>query len=420
MARELWIYVGERRAGKLRSEHDALKFEYVADDVSAISVRLPPRKEPYDDAACRPFFSNLLPESEWRQSLCRQLGIAVEDDFGLLEAIGGECAGAVSVRADADWKPSRGRYVPTTEQTLAKWTKNPAARPKIVASPGLRLSLAGAQDKLLVHLEGKKPFLCENGAPSTVLLKPDIHDALNAIHESALNELACMELARAAGLEVPRTFWFASALAIERFDRTREGKAWRRLHQEDFAQILGLPALAKYEVTWKSCFEVVTEHTATPSKERLALLDRLLFNLMLGNNDAHAKNFALLHERSGAVRLSPAYDLVATSLYPSLSERFAMPIGHAKTLAELDDTAWRGFADDVEVALPFLKRRGIELARTVTVALPGLAERLDRENPKLAKDVYPLRRRRELVERLLELVARNARAVTRSLGDKRR
>jgi serine/threonine-protein kinase HipA len=416
MARELWVYVGARRVGRLTNDAGELTFEYSSEKEPAISVRLPPRTDPYDAPACRPFFTNLLPEGEWRQSLCRQLGIAPEDDFALLEAIGGDCAGSVSVRSNPEWKEARGRYVPTSEETLAKWAKHPAARPRVVATPGLRLSLAGAQDKLLVHLDGRKPYLCENGAPSSVILKPDIRDAFNAIDSSALNELASMELARSAGIETPRSFWFASSFAVERFDRLRDGLAWRRLHQEDFAQILGVPASAKYEVTWASCFDVASRFTTTPSKARLALIDRLLMNLFLGNNDAHAKNFALLHDSRDQVRLAPAYDLVATSLYPSLSERFAMPIGHARTLKELDETAWRGFVDDVQVGLPYLRRRSIELADSVSAALDGLGARLDRDNPSLAKDVHPLRRRRELVERLSEVVRRNVKRAVRSLA----
>jgi serine/threonine-protein kinase HipA len=419
MTDELWIYVGDRRVAKLEHRDGKLTLAYRSSSGPAVSVRLPPREEPYDDAACRSFFTNLLPEGEWRRALCRQFGIAPDDDYALLEAIGGDCAGAVSAHADPAWKPTRGEYVATTEATLAKWAKNPASRPKIEATPGLRLSLAGAQDKLLVHLDGKKPFLCEQGAPSTVILKPDIADAFNAVYDSALNELSSMEVARAAGLDVPRTFWFASCFAVERFDRARRGSAWTRLHQEDLAQLLGLPATAKYDVTWKSCFDVVTEHTTTPSRERLALVDRLFMNLLLGNNDAHAKNFALLHDERDHIRLAPAYDLVATGLYPSLSERFAMPIGPAKRIEELDDTAWRFFTDEVELGLPYVRRRGIELADAATAALDGLLQGLEHANPALVRDVYPLRRRRELTDRLSELVRRNARKIARSLGAKR-
>ena len=420
MTDELWVFVGDRPVATLSQRDGKLALAYSSPSVPSVSVRLPPRDEPYDDAACRSFFTNLLPEGEWRRSLCRRLGISADDDYRLLEAIGGDCAGAVSLHAEPTWKPALGEYVPTTEATLAKWAKNPASRPKIEATPGLRLSLAGAQDKLLVHLDGKKPFLCESGAPSTVILKPDILDAFNAVHDSALNELSSMALARAVGLEVPPTFWFASCFAIERFDRLRRGSEWTRLHQEDFAQLLGIPATAKYDVTWKSCFDIVDEYATTPSKERLALLDRLFTNLLLGNNDAHAKNFALLHDERDAVRLAPAYDLVATSLYPALSDRFAMQIGPAKRIEELDETAWRFFTDEVELGLPYLRRRGIELADAAIAALDGLLSRLERDNPALVRDVYPSRRRRELFERISELVRKNARIVARSLGAKRR
>ena len=76
MARELWVYVGARRVGRLANDAGKFSFDYSSETAPAISVRLPPRKEPYDDAQCRTFFTNLLPEGEWRQALCRQLGIA--------------------------------------------------------------------------------------------------------------------------------------------------------------------------------------------------------------------------------------------------------------------------------------------------------------------------------------------------------
>ena len=160
-----------------------------------------------------------MPEGSWRDALARQLGVSPDDDFGLLSAIGAECAGAVALRNQPDWVPEQARYSKPAKLELAKWMKNPAARPQLKATPGLRLSLAGAQDKLLIHIDQGRAFLCEGGAPSTVILKPDILDPFNQIELSALNELLAMRLAAKTLRSVPR------ALGLRRDSRSSASTA---------------------------------------------------------------------------------------------------------------------------------------------------------------------------------------------------
>jgi serine/threonine-protein kinase HipA len=415
MSDELCIYLGNRRIARLDGARGRMELRYEVLDGPALSVRLPPRAEPYDDEACHWFFANLLPEGSWRDSLCRQLHIAPGDDFALLAAIGAECAGAVALRPEPDWTPAAGHYRPITEAELARWVKSPATRPRADVTPGMRFSLAGAQEKLVIHLEDGAAYLCEGGAPSTVILKPDIRDPMAAIELSALNELLSMALASRAGIAVPRSFWFASAFAVERYDRERQGKTWLRVHQEDFAQVLGLAPAAKYSVGWNQCFEIASTFTAVPSIARLQLLDRLLFDLVLGNCDAHAKNFSLVHDAAVKPRLAPAYDLVCTALYPALSTRFAMPIGPARTLAELEPAAWQQFAASVSVRLPFVRRRAAEIANRSVAALNGLITSLEIAHPALRTDIYPARRRADLFRRFSDVIQRNASRLTESL-----
>ena len=328
MAGRLWVFLSDRRIGSLDEQNGRLTFTYEQGVTTPLSVKLPIRAEPFDDAQCRPFFSNLLPEGSWRLSLCRQLKIDENNDFALLKALGSECAGAVTLDANPDWTPAQGAYKKTTEEDLRRWVLNPAARPSLQATAGLRLSLAGAQDKLLIYLDQGVPYLCEGGAPSSVILKPDIQDMHNAVELSAFNELLSATLAKKCGINAAEPFWFAMAYAVYRYDRiTRDGKLMR-LHQEDFAQISGVPAGSKYEEHggpgWKSTFAIVDAYTAVPANDRLELLSRLFFNVCLGNNDAHSKNFALLHDPQGRrPTLAPAYDLVCTMVYPALSEDMA-------------------------------------------------------------------------------------------------
>jgi serine/threonine-protein kinase HipA len=411
----LWVYLADQRVARLDHEAGQLNLCYESAATAPLSVRLPVREEPYGDSECRPFFANLLPEGSWRDALARQLGVSPEDDFGMLSAIGADCAGAVALRSDPDWIAARACYAETTEDQLAKWVKNPAARPQLKTTPGLRLSLAGAQDKLLIHIDQGRPFLCEGGAPSTVILKPDILDPFNQVELSALNELLSLRLAAKVLNSVPRAFWFAAGFAIERFDRQRqEGNRFSRLHQEDFAQVLGLPSRAKYSVTWRDCFEIATRHTSTPARARVELTDRLFFNLLIGNNDAHGKNFALLYTGPDQSLLAPAYDLVSTEIYPSLSKRLAMPIGRATSPSELDSSTWKSFAAEVGVRPQFLRERGNELVESVSVALDGLLEEVERAHPALRSDVYPARRRHELFGRFRGVIETNCKLVAAS------
>lgn len=398
MAGRLWVFLSDRRIGSLDEQEGKLTFAYEPGVTTPLSVHLPIRPEPFEDRQCRPFFNNLLPEGGWRQALCRQLRIDEHNDFALLKALGTECAGAVTLNEDPEWTPAKGVYKQTTEAELRIWVLNPAARPSLQAAPGLRLSLAGAQDKLLIHLDKKVPYFCEGGAPSSVILKPDIQDIHNAIELSGYNELLSAVLARKCGIHAAETFWYAAAYGVHRYDRiNRDGKVIR-LHQEDFAQIAGVPAASKYEEHggpgWAAGFAILDAHTAVPARDRLELLNRLFFNLCLGNNDAHAKNFALLHNPAGGrPSLAPAYDLVCTMVYPALSKNMAMKIGGQANPEQLTGEAWEQFCDDAGFTAAPLKKLGAGMATRVKSALPDLQKNVEESWPAVETDIYPGRRR---------------------------
>lgn len=410
-ADRLWVYLSDRPVGQLDRNDGRLSFTYGDDAHAPLSVTMPVRAEPYDDASSRAFFQNLLPEGAWRAALCRQLRLAEHDDFGLLMAIGADCAGAVALHPDPDWAPDCGRYAPLAIDELRRWAQNPAAGPAFAMAPGLRLSLAGAQDKLLIHIEDGAPYVCEGGAPSTVVLKPDIRDALTAIELSGFNELLTMSLAAACGLDTANCFWFAGSYAVERFDRARHSNVWTRLHQEDFAQISGTPALAKYEHDggpgWRDCFSILNRHSAVPARDRLELLRRMLFNLCVGNFDAHAKNFALLHASDGHVRLAPAYDLVNTQIYPHLSRELAMTIGGIADPRRLDAAAWARFGADAGLRPPVIARYATAVTGAVRTALTQLLGIVEQRNPAIQDELYPARRRQQFFEEYAGVVREN-------------
>jgi len=234
---------------------------------------------------------------------------------------------------------------------------------------------------------------------------------------SALNELYCMELARAVGLRAPRSFWFAGAYAVERFDRVFRGSQLLRVHQEDFAQLLGVTPAAKYEVGFAECFRVIDEHVPVARAEaaRSELVDRAIFNLLIGNADAHCKNFALLFGADGA-ELAPVYDLLCTQVYPELSEAFVMRIGPARRQSALSAMAWQEFATEARLPLDGIKQRGHELCNAVQLALRDLPHHISSRNPSLASDIYPARRREDFMRKLADVIVGNCKRVARSFS----
>lgn len=421
MVTRLWVFLSDRRIGSLHDRAGGLRFIYEPGVQTPLSVSLPVRAEPYANSDCRAFFDNLLPEGSWRQSICRQLRIDENNDFQLLVAIGIECAGAVSLHPDPDWTPARGSYRETTEAELRKWVLNPASRPSLETSPGLRLSLAGAQDKMLFHLDGTTPRLCEGGATSTVILKPDIRDRLNAVEFSALNELLSAHLARKCGLNAVEAFWYAGAYAVRRYDRLLLDGTWRRLHQEDFAQITRVPPASKYEEHggpgWRTCFQILDTKVAAPATQRIELINRLFFNLCLGNNDAHAKNFALLHRPDGGPRLAPAYDLLCTQVYATLSKTMAMAVGAERNPHQLRPAVWARFAQDTGFGLPALRRFGLEMAHRAKAALTDLLPEAEAACPTVKSDVYPVTRRTKFFKRYTAVVEKNCDGLLKSFAD---
>jgi serine/threonine-protein kinase HipA len=410
---KLPVHFSERLVAELTHDRGRLGLSYVDATAPAIGRRLPAREAPYSDEECRTFVANLLPEGDWRAMLCRRLSLPPTDDFALLRRLGHDCAGALTFD-DPTPEPAAGAYTPLAEPVLRAWLKDPLVRPSPEQAPGLRRALSGAQDKLILHLAEGEPYLCERGAPSTVILKPDIAGGFKGVELSALNELFCMRLAGAVGLRAPRSFWFAGAYAVERFDRAYQGSRLTRIHQEDFAQLLGATPAAKYDIGWRDCFAVVERHFPDPQATRHELVERLLFNLLIGNGDAHAKNFALLF-RPGGAELAPVYDLLCTQVYPALSEAFVMKVGPARRQEELTALAWQELARESRVSLAWIRQRGSELCAAVQLALRDLGPQICSENPALSADIYPARRRDDFMRKLADVMVGNCKRVGRSL-----
>jgi serine/threonine-protein kinase HipA len=375
--------------GALRiNEHGDLGFAYDRawlDDPAKppISQSLPKREEPFNRRETRPFFAGLLPEEAQREAVAKNLGISERNDFRLLEALGGDVAGALTLWPEGEAPPAQpGLSVadPLTDAELVEILDTLPKRPMLAGRDGLRLSLAGAQQKLPVVLVNGRIALPQPGQPTTHILKPPIA----RFAATTENEAFAMRLAAAAGLQVapvePRNVTGRPFLLVERYDReiAADGRV-RRLHQEDFCQALGIPPEQKYASEggpgFKACFDLIRQACTPPAPATLRLLDAAIFNVIIGNADAHGKNFSLLYA-GGAVSLTPLYDLMCTVAYPELSAKFAMRVDKRATLEEFRPNTWEKFAEDVDVGAPFTRRRVRALAEAIIKQAPLVAAAL--------------------------------------------
>jgi serine/threonine-protein kinase HipA len=388
MSRALSVWWDESIAGTLRiDEYGEMAFQYseawLADSMRPpLSVSLPKRAEPFKRRECRPFFGGLLPEEGQLEAVARNLGISKANEFRLLEALGGDVAGALTLWPEGDRLPTPAspiRPAPLSDEQITELLDLLPKRPLLAGQEGLRLSLAGAQAKLPVVLVDGQIALPAPGQPTTHILKPPIPQ----FPATTENEALMMRLASALRLPVA-TVQARSAigklyLLIDRYDRHSEGGVVRRLHQEDFCQALGLPPDRKYQAeggpAFRDCFDLLRRAATVPAGEVLKLLDAALFNAIIGNADAHGKNFSLLYQPA-AVVLAPLYDLVCTAAYQDLSPQFAMKIGKCATLEQIGTGAWSTFANETGLGAPYVRRRARELAEAARAGVRDVAERL--------------------------------------------
>lgn len=396
---ELGVWLLGERAGTLWLENGGLRFRYDThwlehSGVMALSQSLPLQVEAFDDQVCRPFFAGLLPEGELRRRIAQQCQLSQANDFGLLAAIGGDCAGAVSLTPeDQAPEPAEVEWLEPT-QLIALLAELPH-RPMLTQREGLRLSLAGAQDKLPVVVEGQRIGLPKGSAASTHILKP----AIAAVDDSVTNEAFCMALARRMKLRVADTQILMAAdqriLLVRRYDRRRaDDGAWSRLHQEDFCQALGVPPDLKYQneggPDLQACFSLLRRATRPSAPEVIRLLDAVTFNALIGNHDAHAKNFSILYQQQRGV-LAPLYDLLCTAVYPTLTDKMAMKVGSKYRFNEMQVRHWEQLA----------KAAGLSGAQTKK-RVAGIAKRL----PSCARGLQTeaLYSGQPLVERIISLI----------------
>lgn len=419
MKRVLNVWWDGRIVGQFSQDrHGDIGFAYAEawlDDESTLplSASLPKRPQRVSRRECRPFFGGLLPEESQRLVAAQALGVSPANDFALLDRLGGDVAGALQFLPEdqepietgpiADLQPT-----PLDDAGIVRVLDALPLRPLLAGEEGLRLSLAGAQSKVPVVLVDGQIALPLPGQATTHILKPPIA----RFPGTTENEAFVMKLGATIGLDVapvePRSAEGRSFLLVERYDRVRDASGVvRRIHQEDFCQALSVPPETKYASeggpTFKDCFELLRRVSARPATDVLKLLDAAIFNLIVGNADAHGKNFSFLYDEQGP-GMAPLYDLLSTVAYPDLSPKMAMRIGKRATLAEMDADGWQAFAKEAGVGFRLVRRRITDLVDSTAEAVARVLE-----------DISHLRIDSATINHFADLIAGRAKLVRLSI-----
>lgn len=361
------------------------------------SLPLAVREFASEEGTAQLWFANLLPEGAVREHIVRDLKLP-NTDFDLLRAIGGECAGALSI-LPVDRQPSGQRqYRPLTEKDLADLaTRRGQIYAVWPADERPRLSLAGAQDKCPILVRDDQYFLPQGEAPSSHILKFELADYRHLpAYETFTTQLA-------AAIDLPvvdttlRSIGKTRYAQIARYDRLADERGEvQRLHQEDFCQALGYGHEKKYQEhggpSFAQCYRLVQETSSEPAIDVQHLLRWQIFNVLAGNSDGHAKNLSLLNLPDDATRLAPFYDLVCTRAIERIDYHLAFDVGGERNPSVITSAHWEALAKACDIRPQFLGNLVRETAAALLESL-GTA----RETFEARYGVYPALQRIEQI-----------------------
>ena len=386
-------HVGTLRGDRPENTVFSYALAYLAaEDAAPISLSLPLQEAAFSPAQTKNYFDSLLPEGYTRRTVAQWIHADEDDYLTILHALGCECLGALQITAEDETHGAS--YEPLAlDQVKALAAEGASKSAELVISS--HLSLAGATGKVGLYYDGKAWYLPRGTAPSTHIVKQS-HVRLKHIVQ---NEQLALTTARNCGLQVADSFIINTGsgadeeilLAAGRYDRSfsNAGRvidgltAPLRLHQEDFAQALGIPASRKYERAGEDhmarMFDLLRRHSADPIRDMTRLWDQIVFNWLIGNTDAHVKNFSLLYSPDlRTLRLAPAYDLLGAAIYPTTRE-LSFRIGGAATLDAVTEASFEAAAREAGLGVRMAMQRYHRMVETFVPAIRAASEALQAE-----------------------------------------
>ena len=361
-------------------------------DPAPVSLSLPLQTAPFSPAQTKNFFEGLLPEGFTRRTVAQWMHVAEDDYLSILHGLGRECLGALCITVDGE--ESEAAYTPISGEEVQALAAEGATKSAELVTKA-HLSLTGATGKAGLYYDAGNNlwYLPRGTAPSTHIVKQS-HVRLNGI---VTNERLSLLAAAKCGIEVAGSFIINTGrgedpeilFASERYDRRFASGGRRidglpcplRLHQEDFAQAMGIPASEKYEKEPKGylrgMFDVLRHSSADPIADQLKLWDIVVFNYLIGNTDSHVKNFSLLYSpNQKTVRLAPAYDIVSTIVYEESTREMAFFIGDGILLDDLTRDSFRLAARELGLGERMAMRRFDAMREKFRPALHAAAAEL--------------------------------------------
>jgi serine/threonine-protein kinase HipA len=316
---ELSAWVDGRLVGSFSEQHVAdgslFTFEYrehsdFTDLVSLTMIPLPQQRR-FDSHNFPPAFDMILPEGERRQRIEAARKILRTDEFSLLSYVGANPVNRVRFLPSA-MRPDNAIPQLPTPREIAHCSQGLALFERLMTELDLRQGIAGVQPKVLGASEPKLSLDLRQQRGSTHILKA----STKAFPFLALNEYICLNIFEAAGLPIPKITLSADGqlLLVERFDTLPDGS---HLGFEEVAALMGETSATKYQRDYGSMIESLASFIDTRFEEDLRrdISKSLILNWLIGNGDAHLKNFGVLYQDDLDVRLAPFYDIVSTLPY---------------------------------------------------------------------------------------------------------
>lgn len=377
------VYFEHFEIGRIHADKTGITFAYHPRWLNTkgafpISLSMPLSELVSESEIVVPWLANLLPEEQNLLTIGRNLGISPQDTIGLLEHIGRDLAGAISIgspriRGTADY-----RFIDDAD-TLLKIIRELPAKPFLAGDDGVSMSLAGVQEKLPVAMINERMAIPINGAASTHILKPDSE----RLHGSIQNEALCLTLARLCDLEVANVATGKagdrSYLLVERYDRKEGERATLRIHQEDFCQAMSKLPATKYENNRTGIkgpplvdlFHLIDEQMTAVDTNKL--LNAVIFNVLICNTDSHAKNYSILLS-DGEPRLAPLYDLMCGAVWDGITQNLTQTIGGKNRGSHIHARHWKRMAASCGLSETMVVERVADLAGRIGKVLDAASD----------------------------------------------